>query len=338
MPLYLPPEWSPEWSQDILGPDFHTATMPLGDDPDGETDIYATVVRYSPTDAHRLHNRPAMLFVHGMSDYFFHRHVAEFFYQCGWAVYAIDLRKCGRSWRPGQRWHHTTDVAQYFEELTSALAYLSEMHNTVVIQGHSTGGLVVALWLDHLRHSAPELHAHIAGAILNSPWLDMMVPKPVSETLKPVLRWAGARWPDVSMPAGNLTAYGKSVSAEHYGEWVIDPEMKPLSGHQKNIGWLRAIIRGQDVIHSGTTDCGVPLLVLCSMESRSGRKYSPKVDTADVILDVRQIQHWAPTLSSDVTVSPIPDARHDVYLSQPAVRDAALNRVEQWLASIGYSN
>ena len=70
MPLYLPPEWSPEWSQDILGPDFHTATMPLGDDPDGETDIYATVVRYSPTDAHRLHNRPAMLFVHGMSDYF----------------------------------------------------------------------------------------------------------------------------------------------------------------------------------------------------------------------------------------------------------------------------
>ena len=115
-----------------------------------------------------------------MSDYFFHRHVAEFFYQCGWAVYAIDLRKCGRSWRPGQRWHHTTDVAQYFEELTSALAYLSEMHNTVVIQGHSTGGLVVALWLDHLRHSAPELHAHIAGAVLNSPWLDMMVPKPVS--------------------------------------------------------------------------------------------------------------------------------------------------------------
>ena len=75
------------------------------------------------------------------------------------------------------------------------------------------------------------------------------------------------------------------------------------------------------------------ILALQIAESRS-----PKVDTADVILDVRQIQHWAPTLSSDVTVSPIPDARHDVYLSQPAVRDAALNRVEQWLASIGYSN
>ena len=83
MSLHLLPEWSPEWSQDILGPDFHAATMPLGDDPDGETDIYATVVRYSPTDASRLRSRPAMLFVHGMSDYFFHRHVAEFFHQCG---------------------------------------------------------------------------------------------------------------------------------------------------------------------------------------------------------------------------------------------------------------
>lgn len=313
-----------DWQPDILGPDYKARSIFLGEDPDRETDIYATLVRYQPGRALGFDSRPAMVFVHGMSDYFFHTHVASFFHEHGWAVYAVDLRKCGRSWRPGQRWHHTTDLGHYFSELSAAAAHLASIHQHVLVQGHSTGGLVVALWLDHIRRTDPELHATVLAAVLNSPWLDMMVPG--ASLLRPLAMRAAARWPDRDIPGGNFTAYGQSLK-----QWNFDRRMKPLGGHPKNLGWLRAIIRGHEQVHSGELECGVPVLVLCSTQSYSGHRYPPKADVSDVILDVEQIQHWAPKLGKQVQVTPIAGARHDVYLSEHAARHAALDRVLKWL-------
>ena len=44
------PADTPDWVPDFLGKGFTATTLELGTDPDGETDIYATVVRFDPSE------------------------------------------------------------------------------------------------------------------------------------------------------------------------------------------------------------------------------------------------------------------------------------------------
>ena len=59
--------------------------------------------------------------VHGYTDYFFNTELADHFAARGFAFYALDLHKCGRSRREGQTPHFTTDLARYDAELERAL-------------------------------------------------------------------------------------------------------------------------------------------------------------------------------------------------------------------------
>ena len=86
-----------------------SAMLPLRSkpDPDGEGELFATLVR-------RADDRPArhtVLAVHGFTDYFFNTELVEHFPGRGIRFYGIDLHKCGRSWRDGQTPHFTTDLA-----------------------------------------------------------------------------------------------------------------------------------------------------------------------------------------------------------------------------------
>ena len=212
------------WQQDILGPGYQSLTIPLGPDPDGETDVVCTLVRYRPDtgDGENSANRPAVMWVHGMSDYFFHTGVAEFLHAHGFAFYALDLRKCGRSYREGQNWHYTTDLAHYFPDLTKATQLITSQHPTMLPLAHSTGGLIVAVWLDHLRTSSPDLHATIPAVIMNSPWLDMMYPEPLRSVLMLLFRTVGRWWPTRFAPGGGLGLYGRSIHRDYHGEWEFD--------------------------------------------------------------------------------------------------------------------
>ena len=49
-----------QWTDDILGPGFMAADLPLGADPDGEGDVHATLIRYNP-DNEDLSDRVAMI-------------------------------------------------------------------------------------------------------------------------------------------------------------------------------------------------------------------------------------------------------------------------------------
>ena len=100
----------------------------------------------------------AVLYVHGFTDYFFQTALADFFTERGFAFFALDLRKCGRSRRPGQTPHYVSDLRLYDDaELSRALAAVR--HETddapVLLAGHSTGGLVLSLWLDRLNAGDP---------------------------------------------------------------------------------------------------------------------------------------------------------------------------------------
>lgn len=318
-----------DWEPDLLGPGYTHRTLDLGQDPEGEGRAIATVVRHLPagTDQADWRQRPAVLLVHGMTDYFFSTHVAEYLHEAGMAVYAVDLRKCGRSRRHGQRWHYSENLQHYFPDLSSALDLITAVHPTVIPNGHSTGGLILPLWLDHLRRSDPVRHARVGGLILNSPWLDMMYPRLVVRLARPVLNLLGRRFGWIPLPGGNLGAYGKSI----HREWDFDTAYKPVEGFPKYLAWVRAVLEGQKQIHDGGVDVSVPVLTLCSTKSWLNRPYTAATDTADAVLDVEQIQRRAPVLGNDVTVAPIEGARHDVYLSMQHAREEALQTTVEWL-------
>ncbi|MCT2187830.1 alpha/beta hydrolase [Corynebacterium kefirresidentii] len=331
---------SPVWGPDKLGPDYEAATIDLGVDPDGEGNVATTLVHYAPQqadDAARepsaTSSRPALVWLHGMTDYFFHTHVAEHFAAQGYDFYAVDLRKCGRSRRSGQSWHYVSDLAFYFADLTAALDAIP--NDEVIFIAHSTGGLIAPLWMDHLRRTDFERHQRLKGLILNSPWLDMMgVPGQVLTPLKPLLHALGRIAPRTPLPGGNFTAYGESVHQDFYGEWDFDLRFKPLAGHKKYVGWLAAVFHGFDAIHSGRIDAGVPILTLQSTRTQLGRPYSDSANHADVIIDVAQTRRWAKELSAHYTLHPIKGARHDVFLSLPDPLQEAFNACDEWLPTV----
>ena len=91
---------------------------------------------------------------------------------------------------------------------------------------------------------------------------------------------------------------------------------------------------GQERIHADEIDTGVPLLTLVSSHSYLGEEYSPAADTADTVLDVEQIKHWAPHLSTNTEIEVIDGALHDVFLSGLHARDAAFKACFSWLDTL----
>jgi hypothetical protein len=82
------------WEPDVL-PGYWQQTVALGIDPDGEGDLVATLVRRGDGGTARR----AVLALHGYTDYFFNTELADRFAERGFAFYALDLHKCGRSRR-----------------------------------------------------------------------------------------------------------------------------------------------------------------------------------------------------------------------------------------------
>ncbi|WP_047262274.1 alpha/beta hydrolase [Corynebacterium mustelae] len=333
----LPQFATAQWAPDILGKNFESLEFHLGADPDGESDILTTLVRYHPTpsetdETHTL--RPAVVYVHGMTDYFFQTHVAEFFHDHGFDFYGVDLRKCGRSHREGHSWHYSTDLSQYHEDLTAVCTFLAQRYSSIIVIGHSTGGLITPLWLDELRRTNPSLHRHMKALILNSPWLDMMAPKILVKALTPWVKLKGKRSPKQPVRGGNLGTYGEALHISRHGEWDFNTKFKPITGHTKYMGWLRAVVQAQHAIHVGSVDAGVPTLSMCSQQSRLRRAYSQQSHTADTVLDVNQIKQWSPFIARNVTTVQIPDGMHDLFLSKPPARTHALEQCVFWLKNI----
>ncbi|MEY9836332.1 alpha/beta hydrolase [Streptacidiphilus sp. EB103A] len=317
----------PDWQPDILGDGYRSHTLDLGADPDGEGAVAAVLVQREPRVDEAV--RGAVLYVHGFSDYFFQTELADFAAARGLAFYALDLRKCGRARRPGQTPHYVSDLSLYDAELEQSLAVVAAVHSglPVVLAAHSTGGLVLPLWLD--RRRAAGRVAPVAGLVLNSPWFDLQG-KPVqrgllTQALRAVAKIAPLR--PLKLPT---SVYGETLHIDARGEWEFDLAMKPLEGFPVTPGWLNAIRRGHAHLHRGL-DIGLPSLVLRSDRTHYETVYSELSDRADAVLDVAQIARWAGCLGAETTVVPIPGARHDVFLSQAEPRERAYTAVGTWL-------
>lgn len=326
------PGSEPSWAADLLGPGFRRRELPLGTDPDGEGPLSATLVRHedAPGDA-----VAALLYVHGLSDYFFHAHLARFLAARGIATYGVDLRKCGRSRRDGLTPHFVTDLEYYDDELEQALEVITGEHPglPVLLAAHSTGGLVVPLWLARRRRRG--VVGPVVGLVLNSPWFQLDVPDRARPLLDPVVRALGAVRPYFRLPLPTSDLYVKSTHIDHDGDFDYDTTLKPMGGVGVRVGWLAAIRRAQRRLQAGL-HLPLPVLMLRSTASTVGsrdRTVEADADT-DLILNVRSMERFADRVSDQVTDIPVAGARHDVFLSRPDVLDVVFGHLGDWLDRI----
>lgn len=351
---------SAQWRPDLLGDDFEACGIPLGPDPDGEDEISATLVRHvpgvaaAPTTAAPTAGRGprAVLHIHGFTDYFFQRHLAERFAARGIRFYALDLRKCGRSLRTGQTPHFVRDLAAYDAEIGYALRIIlsdgpaqsgtaaadgSPAAASVLLMGHSTGGLILPLWLDRMRtaalsgdSAAARVYGAIDGLVLNSPWFDLQGPAWLRSAGTVAVDAVGRVRPTATLPTAHSEVYGRALHASFGGEWSYRLDWKPLSGFPIRAGWLRAVRRGQAGLHRGL-DVGVPSLVLRSESTVFTTRPSAATHAGDTVLDVRQIARWSGCLGGQNSTVPLHGALHDVFLSAEPVRTRALDTVDRWI-------
>jgi len=320
-----------EWTDDVL-PGYRQHTLALGTDPDGEGELFATLVRTSDS----IPSSSVVLAVHGYTDYFFNTELADHFTARGWRFYGLDSRRCGRSWREGQTPHFTTDLTHYDRELEGALAIIGAENPAarVLVYGHSTGGLVVSLWLDRVRSRGDTAALKIAGLVLNSPFLDLNGPAILRTRATSTAIGAASRVRATRVVRGaGSGGYGLTLHRAYHGEFDYNLTWKPIGGFPITVGWIHAIRRGQARLHRGL-DVGVPNLVLRSDHSVAETAETQLLQQGDAVLDVAHIARWAGCLGNRTTSVPVVDAKHDVFLSLSEPRAAAYAELDRWLARL----
>jgi alpha-beta hydrolase superfamily lysophospholipase len=308
---------------DILGEPYAAETLSLPSDDEGP--VVATLVSRpaaSPTSR-------AVLYVHGFCDYFFQSHLAEFFVERDIDFYALDLRKYGRSIRSWQTPNFCRDLSEYYGELNVAMSLIRERdgHQHVIVNAHSTGGLVTALWADHERRSGAQV---ADGFIMNSPWLDLAGSWVLRTVGTRAIGQLGRMRPYTVIPRTVTDLYVEGIHGDRRGEWEFDETFKPATSFPVRAGWLAAIRRGHARLHVGL-DVAAPVLVLHSSRSSLPKEWNDDVQRTDTVLDVRQIARWAPRLGGQVETVAVEAAMHDVVLSSRPVREQVFGRIATWL-------
>ncbi|MDK1327838.1 alpha/beta hydrolase [Arthrobacter sp. zg-Y1143] len=323
----------PNWKPDVLGEGFRSMTLDLGADEEGP--LVATLVSYVPVQAAPPTGTvDTVLYLHGWSDYFFQAELARFWAEQGAVFYALDLRKYGRSLRPGQSEGYVSDLAEYNADIEAALAAVAEdvqarcgADATVrtTLMAHSTGGLVAALW----AHRNP---GRLRALILNSPWLEIsgssMLRFATSGLVEPVAR----RRPKTRLKIPEFGFYFRSISAEMDGEWPVDPAWRPPFSFPVRAGWIRAVLAGHARVARGL-DINVPVLMLASAASTIAPAWNPQMLRTDSVLDVSLMVQRAVLLGPEVTVYRFDGALHDTLLSALPVRTRVYAGIQRWASA-----
>ncbi|MDD7383970.1 MAG: alpha/beta hydrolase [Actinomycetaceae bacterium] len=382
-----------EWKPDLLGSGFESTTLPLGHDDEGpvvatlvkhipDDDPGMRTVRAHHAEhseprhwwnrlfASRTHasgQQPSFAFlaVHGWNDYFYQTELARHVSLAGGAFYALDLRKYGRSLRTWQTFGFTSTLHVYSEDLNAAVHAIrqdlaehaehdaSHLHIPLIVYGHSTGGLIVPLWIkDH--------HPEVAGLVLNSPWIELQMSTNTRLAAAPLVDALAKRSPKSVIPQSD-TGFYQRVLTGYIGEeedlaslrkpldprdpaepeddpffaggWHPDPRLRHAPSWPVRAAWLSAVLAGHAEVAQGL-NLTMPILLLTSAESVSGNEWSDAFRRADGVLSVKQIWKRVPYLGSDVHLVKLSGAIHDVTLSRFSVREKAFNRIARFCASI----
>lgn len=195
----------------------------------------------------------------------------------------------------------------------------------LLLVGHSTGGLVLSLWVSRRPGRAD-------GLVLNSPWLEFQTRNIARRMLEPGVRMHAALAPQTRMVNLDLGLYTRSISSRFDGEWDYDPTLRSDSGWSPTPAWLAAILQGHEAVSRGL-GITVPVLVLLSSASSLPVLWSEASTHTDTVLDVVGVARRAADLGSHVTIVRIEGALHDVTLSAAPVREVVRRETERWFAA-----
>ncbi|MBW3068319.1 alpha/beta hydrolase [Actinomyces sp. 594] len=376
-PSAAPAGPAPKLSTDILGEPWVARTIPVAESPAAPGADHAVLVHQrgaapAPGSAGQpgtpRHER-AVLYLHGRNDYFFQTWLADAFLAAGYEFYALELRACGRAgvgyWSP----HDVRDLRVHDEEIAEALRIIRSEHghSTVVLNGHSTGGLQAAIW-------AGDHPGSVEAVTLNSPWLqlnssglvrsygsafidllsrrdpDRIIDNPSENTKLEQAAADPAATPGqdpatgaqedadaaASIPANTdpgpieVDIYARTLHRRWGGEWDWDLTLKPSPSFPVRAGFLAGIRRLQREVRHGL-GIGVPVLVCCSTASGGPGISRQEALRCDTVLSVEQIVERSRFLGEDVTVVQIPGGVHDLVLSPSPVREEYLGTLTGWL-------
>ncbi|NJN15205.1 MAG: alpha/beta hydrolase [Oscillochloris sp.] len=311
------------WQPDTVLSGYETRTLMLPDRYEGM--VPATLVRRraeTPT-------RRAVLYVHGFADYFFQSHMAEQFIAAGYHFYALDLRRCGRSLRPGQLPNYIDQLREYDDELNVAIEVLygDEGVDWLLLSGHSTGGLIASLYGHHGRR-----RTWVDAFFLNSPFFAFNQTALLRAILLPAIVGVSRVAPGLVV-SGLGENYGRSIHRSHYGEWDFDLAWKPLAGVQARAAWVRAVHEGQSQLARGLK-IAQPILLMHSDRSVRGMRWSDDLRQADAVLNVADMRRLASKLGSQVSTIEIAGGLHDLVLSAEPVRSRVFGELFAWLRQL----
>lgn len=326
------------WKPDFLGVPFEYKTLPLGEDREGE--VVATLVRRRAAPAtwwrelsgdKRALTDVDVLYVHGWSDYFFQKRLAKLWTDRGANFYALDLRKYGRSLRPGQSPGYIDDLATYDEDIAAALTAMGRSmepgrnERRLVLMGHSTGGLTLSLW----AHRHPGM---ASAVILNSPWLELQLPRITRHAIGAVLHLSARLLPlEIgSQLDPGFYARAQTTVADDEDPLEINLTWRPEKTMPALAGWLRAIVDGQNTVDAGL-HIDAPVCVMLSARTWIGVRWSDEALSSDSVLVVDDIAKASLKLGQSVTIERIDGALHDIFLSERAARNEAYKRLGTWV-------
>lgn len=314
------------WQPDILGERFEMRHVKHRADYSGR--VRCTIIR-RPADSP---SRRGVLYVHGFNDYFFQKEMADRFAAQGYHFYAVDLRKYGRSLLPGQKMFQVRNLTEYFADLRAGIeAMKADGLTALTLMGHSTGGLVAALYV------ARRPACGVRALILNSPFLAWNLPPLARKAGVAALRALASVWPSFPVRTGGGQAYAATLARELGGEWDYNRAWKPDRMPAVDAAWVRAIDHAHRALRHALP-IRMPILLLHSDKSAHPGDAAERLRSADAILNADAIAAAGRRLGPQVSDATIADALHDVFLSRDDVRELAYERTFEWLRGTEQSN
>lgn len=311
---------TPSYQPDILGADYQQMTLDFPSDYEGK--VIATLVRKkAEQETHK-----AVLYIHGFIDYFFQTEMADQFNHHGYDFYALDLRKYGRSHLSHQHWYNVRSLSEYDAEISAALEQIAtEEHDSVILAGHSTGGLITTLYVAHHPN-----HPLIRGLWCNSPFYDFNMSEIEKKFGIPRLSQLGKLLPEMKFPSRLNPFYVPSLHKQYHGEWLFNLEWKKPRYPKVRLSFVRAIHEAQKEIHA-SVHLGVPTLIMHASQSSYPRQWNEIAQRTDVILDVADMQKYGHHMHGDIQLCQIESGMHDLVLSAPEVRAEVYQSLFDWL-------
>ena len=305
---------------DILNNGFKQTTIVQPSDYEGS--VTCTLIRkLSPEKSSK-----SVLYVHGFNDYFFQEEMADRYIQAGYNFYAVDLRKYGRSWLANQKMNNVRDLSEYFADIDTVLNIMkSEGSEKILLNGHSLGGLTLALYAD--ERNGKEL---FDAMILNSPFFSLKIKSAVKKTIIPLIVKRAEKHPTTSIDLEISKFYGESLHKDAHGEWAYNLSWKPIDVPAVNYGWIAAVSNGLLKLSQGL-QINKPVLILHSAKSIDEKKWSDVMFTGDAVLDVEEIKLQSKNIEGQFSIQAFEGGMHDLILSKKPVRDEVYQTMFSWI-------